>query len=217
MNRYGQVASRCDSCRTQQKKDADAAYGRLNRERHNEANRRYRARTKKPAKTTTHVCACGLSYEKVHVGGRVPGRCPKCTSAHKLQQARLNTAKRRSENPDYFTSYRKLHSKRLTERALRWAKENPEKHRARGNRYRSRKYSNVIEYFTREELGDRDNWTCGVCGQTIDRKLRHPHPLAGEHDHIVPVTHPEYPGNTWENSAIVHSRCNKAKGGYRAR
>ena len=127
----------------------------------------------------------------------------------------MQTTVRRKTNPAYFTEYRRRNSSRETDRALRWAKENPERHRGRGARYRSRRYSTVVEVFTREEIAARDGWVCAYCTEPVDPDTRFPDPMAGELDHVIPVTHPDYPGHTRENAALVHSRCNKTKGGWR--
>jgi 5-methylcytosine-specific restriction endonuclease McrA len=211
----GKIPVRCSDCRDKHKRRYDAEYGKANRSAHNEANRRYRERHKAPPKTIRITCpSCGEVYEKVHLAGRHPKRCPDCSERNRLARARENTAVRR-KTTTYFKEYRKRNSARLTAKSLAWAKANPEKHNARGNRYRSRKYSEVIEVFTREEIAERDKWICRECKKPIDPALKFPNPKAGELDHVISATHPDYPGHTRANSAIVHSICNKSKGGYR--
>lgn len=215
-NLRAKVASRCPDCRVDHKRSSDRSYGKENRERKNEANKRWRERNKRPPQLVSKTCVdCGLVYEKIHVAGRLSDRCPECRNRYRLARVRIQTAKRREQNPEYFTEYRRRNGEYLAAKAIKWAKENPEKHRARGSRYRSRKYSDAVELFTRKEIGDRDSWICAVCSCLIDPGVSFPDPLAGELDHVIPVTHPEYPGHIKENVAVVHSRCNKAKGGFR--
>jgi 5-methylcytosine-specific restriction endonuclease McrA len=112
-------------------------------------------------------------------------------------------------NPEYFREYRKKNSDFLTAKALKWAKDNPEKHDARASRYRSRKYSETVEIFTREDVANRDGRICHVCELPVDPAIKYPDPLSGELDHVIPVTSPKYPGHIWSNAALAHSRCNK--------
>ena len=215
----GKIPARCGACREHHKRRSDAAYGKANRAARNGANRRYRERHEAPPNIISIMCPdCGDLYEKVHTAGRRPTHCPRCSDANRLARVRENTARRR-KNTTYFEEYRQRNSAKLTAKALAWAKANREKHNVRGSRYRSRKHSKVVEVFTREEIAARDGWTCAVCKQPVDRTLKHPHPGAGEIDHVIPVTHPDYAqlGHTRSNVTLVHSRCNKHKGGYKGR
>lgn len=215
-NKTAKIAARCSTCRVAYKKKMDSAYGKANREKHREANRRYRQKSQRPPEVTKHICPdCAGEYEKVHNGGKVPARCPVCSDAYRLDRVRLQTKQRRESKPEYFEEYRKNNSERLTAKALRWAKENPEKHKARGARYRSRKSSNEVEIFTRADIAERDGWICSICSESVDESLKFPHPMAGELEHVIPVTAPNYPGHTWGNVRLAHSRCNKKKGGFK--
>lgn len=59
--------------------------------------------------------------------------------------------------------------------------------------------------FSAFEIFERDNWTCGVCGEEIDPDLAHPDPGSAVIDHIDPLPHGE---NTPENVRAAHMRCN---------
>jgi endogenous inhibitor of DNA gyrase (YacG/DUF329 family) len=59
-------------------------------------------------------------------------------------------------------------------------------------------------------LGDRDGWRCGMCRQPIDPALRHPDPLSGSIDHIVPVS--EGGGDDPSNLRLVHLVDNLRRG-----
>ncbi|KAA9159439.1 HNH endonuclease [Amycolatopsis acidicola] len=217
VGRFGKVPVRCTACQGERKRAYDAEYQVINRESHVAANKRYYAKVK--ARRQDRIIAitcldCEQEITLVNPVGRPPKRCSSCSDVHRLARIRQNTRIRR-ETTDYFVNYRARNSTRLTAKAIAWAKANPEKHCARGNRYRSRKYSPVVEGFTREEIGDRDGWLCSYCGSVIDRALKFPDPWAGELDHVIPVTAPDYPGHTRANAGIIHSRCNKAKGGHK--
>lgn len=60
----------------------------------------------------------------------------------------------------------------------------------------------------------RDNWTCQLCGEPIDRKLRYPHSKSKSIDHIKPLSWgPERsPGHVIDNVQASHFGCNASKG-----
>jgi hypothetical protein len=72
-----------------------------------------------------------------------------------------------------------------------------------------------IESFKMDEIGERDNWLCGICrdpSHLVDPARKRPHPLSPSIDHIVPVslggTH------TRSNVQITHWFCNQEKNMY---
>jgi hypothetical protein len=63
-------------------------------------------------------------------------------------------------------------------------------------------------------VGDRDEWTCRLCGEPIEsRQGHHADPLSPCVDHIVPLGHKANTrhGHVWNNVQIAHRRCNEAK------
>ena len=54
-------------------------------------------------------------------------------------------------------------------------------------------------------------WTCYLCWQPIDPRLRFPHRLAATVDHIVPLC--QGGTHTWDNVQPAHRACNEVKGG----
>lgn len=67
---------------------------------------------------------------------------------------------------------------------------------------------------TLDKVGDRDNWTCGLCGCLIMDRSSRDGPNSPCIDHIVPLNHPENTrhGHTWDNVQIAHRQCNERKG-----
>lgn len=57
---------------------------------------------------------------------------------------------------------------------------------------------------------ERDNWACHLCRGTIDPKVRKG-PEMPSLDHLIPVSHPEYPGHVIHNLAAAHLRCNSLR------
>jgi hypothetical protein len=68
------------------------------------------------------------------------------------------------------------------------------------------------EKFLPEEVFERDNWTCLLCGKKVDRKAKVPQPLAPTLDHIIPITNGG--PHTRDNVQCAHFVCNiKASNG----
>lgn len=63
--------------------------------------------------------------------------------------------------------------------------------------------------FSRLDIFVRDAWTCGICGDPIDRELEHPHPMSASLDHIVPLPRGAH---SRENVRASHLACNVARG-----
>ncbi len=66
-----------------------------------------------------------------------------------------------------------------------------------------------IGEFSVELVGDRDDWICGICEQTVDPDLSVPQPDAPTVDHIVPLSRggTHSPGNV----QLAHFLCNSRK------
>lgn len=68
----------------------------------------------------------------------------------------------------------------------------------------------TLEEFDRVEIYERDNWTCSLCQESIDRQLQYPDPDSVSIDHILPIslggTHSR------DNVAAAHLGCNIRKG-----
>jgi hypothetical protein len=84
-------------------------------------------------------------------------------------------------------------------------------------RSRSNKIASLPrEFYDRYEIAERDNWTCGICGDEIDPSVTEiTDPGYLNIDHIIPVTHPKFPGDIRSNIQASHRVCNIRKGGFR--
>ena len=51
---------------------------------------------------------------------------------------------------------------------------------------------------------------CGICGQTVDKSLKYPHPMAPCIDHIIPIDRGGHPSDI-ENLQLAHWKCNREK------
>lgn len=65
--------------------------------------------------------------------------------------------------------------------------------------------------FSMFTLGERDGWTCGICGGPLDRTLRYPDGMMISFDHIVPIAK----GGAHlapSNLRLAHLDCNVKRG-----
>jgi 5-methylcytosine-specific restriction endonuclease McrA len=91
-------------------------------------------------------------------------------------------------------------------------KRNPEYHARRRmvqQRRRVRLRKGEVEEFSFDEIAARDRWKCQLCGAKVDSALRHPDPLSGSIDHILPVS--AGGSHTRTNVQLAHLRCNIRK------
>lgn len=79
--------------------------------------------------------------------------------------------------------------------------------RARARRVGSRSVRGSVGL---RDVGDRDGWLCGLCGEPVDATLKVPNRWAPTVDHIVPLVL----GGThdWDNVQLAHMTCNSSKG-----
>ena len=88
---------------------------------------------------------------------------------------------------------------------------------ARDARRRLRERPSVeVEAFTRDQIGDRDGWVCGICREHVDRSIPAWMPgtwvqdrRAASIDHVVPLA--KGGQHTRENVQIAHLGCNVDK------
>ncbi|MFC8037835.1 HNH endonuclease [Paenarthrobacter sp. NPDC057355] len=64
----------------------------------------------------------------------------------------------------------------------------------------------------RHKLYERDNWTCQLCGEPIDRGADRNANYAPSLDHIVPQSHTLFPDHDPSNLRTVHRLCNSKRG-----
>jgi 5-methylcytosine-specific restriction endonuclease McrA len=60
------------------------------------------------------------------------------------------------------------------------------------------------------EIAIRDDFRCGLCGESVPMTAKVPAPLAPTVDHIVPLS--KGGDDTRGNVQLAHFRCNSVKG-----
>lgn len=64
----------------------------------------------------------------------------------------------------------------------------------------------------RRRLYERDNWTCQLCFEPVDREAHYGGDWAPSLDHIVPQSHTLIPDHSDENLRTAHRWCNAVRG-----
>jgi 5-methylcytosine-specific restriction endonuclease McrA len=85
--------------------------------------------------------------------------------------------------------------------------------RSRARRSRQMQANGPVESSTRAEIGRRDDWICGICGdrsRPVDPSASAPRALAPSLDHIRPLS--AGGSHTRDNVQIAHLWCNIARG-----
>lgn len=132
----------------------------------------------------------------------------------KLASARDWYARNQQHNLDRRRTYYYANPEKMAGQTARWRAKNPERAAELGRAdravRRARKVANgPVELITHGEIGERDNWTCGLCHLAVDPALKWPHIHSRVLDHIIPLarggTH------TRDNVRIAHWLCNARK------
>ncbi len=117
----------------------------------------------------------------------------------------INTGKIKERKKAY--RLRNLERMKKNEKAYRLA--NPEKIKAKNRKRRALKYGIGHKPYTDTYIFERDNWTCGICGERINRRLKYPNPKSKSIDHIIPLV--KGGADAPVNLQATHLRCNMKK------
>lgn len=124
------------------------------------------------------------------------------------------TAKRRKANPDIKrrddNKYRAEHKQEIAAYNQKYFKEHPEVQRQNNHRRRAKMYgSEPSMKINGAKIFEACKWKCGICGQKVDKKLKHPDPMSASLDHIVPLSRDGK--HEPSNCQLAHLGCNKKK------
>lgn len=122
------------------------------------------------------LCNCGKEFEKTTFAIR--GKCKDCYNEYLRDYYHKNRKKILIRKRIASEKYRKKYPGRITELAIKWRKNNPERAREQANKH-SKKH--VKRYPTKTSARDRARYgislegkTCEICG-TKDNLTRHHH------------------------------------------
>lgn len=155
-----------------------------------------------PVIEVTRVCVvCNESFERTSKFGPTPQRCSAC-----------NVKYRQTKNLEagYAKAHYRANTDRYKERNRVWKDENREFVRESNVRHanlrRARQAQVPSESYTRQEIGDRDRWTCHLCDKSIDPSLGRRDHLSFSFDHVVPISRGGH--DTAKNVRSSHWICN---------
>jgi hypothetical protein len=79
------------------------------------------------------------------------------------------------------------------------------------DRCRGRRAVTSVDYVINEnDVYEKYNWTCAICGEKIDPDIKWPSPQSKSIDHIIPVS--KGGSHTFNNLQLAHLGCNSTKG-----
>ncbi|MEU0952801.1 HNH endonuclease signature motif containing protein [Streptomyces niveus] len=94
--------------------------------------------------------------------------------------------------------------------AKKFRQENPDKMSDYVKKRRAKVTQVTVEDVDSQTVYERDNWTCGICGEPVDRLLKWPHEQYPSLDHITPIS--KGGEHSYANTQLAHLVCNMRKG-----
>jgi len=79
----------------------------------------------------------------------------------------------------------------------------------RGHEIRAKQFGVQYDRFKPIDIFERDNYTCRICGDKINKYLKYPDPLCVSLDHVIPLSRGGE--HTKENTRAAHLICNMKK------
>lgn len=152
--------------------------------------------------------ACRSSSDRAHYEANREKKLAQVRSRYEANREAKSAYDRvyyRANRETYLAQNKEYHSRMMN---------NPEyraKREAANLRRRRLMSGAKQEPYVREAIFERDNWTCGICGEAIDPSLRWPDSFCATIDHVIPL----FMGgdDTPENVQASHGFCNFSKNG----
>ena len=142
---------------------------------------------------------------------------------YEANRERINAQKKAhyEANRERIIAERKAYSEANREGISAWKKAHHAEKWANDPEYRARYYANtrrrqrllasaIQEPYSREDIFERDNWTCQLCQEPIVPALKWPDRWAASIDHVTPISHGG--DDTPANVQAAHLTCNQSKG-----
>lgn len=120
----------------------------------------------------------------------------------KYMAANLNTRAKRAH-------WYKDNCDRLKEYSHKYYIHNPDKMKQKRHRRLALEAGVKHEPYKDLYIFERDGWICGICGQKINRQLKHPNPRSKSIDHIISLAMGGIDAPI--NLQPAHLRCNQNK------
>ena len=166
-----------------------------------------RGASKRTLKGTTRKCVvCGNAFEPKHRDSKCcSSDCQIVLTNRKLKANGTRTKKTLKKDcvacgGTYYVSpfhgYSMYCSKTCADKAWRHKK-------------RATKASAESEYYSIQEIHERDGWHCQICGKKVNPELKWPDTKSASIDHIIPLS--KGGSNKKDNVQLAHLGCNSKK------
>lgn len=133
---------------------------------------------------------------------------------HLNEQARLRLDKDREAHNAYLREWRAANPGSAYASTRKWIENNREQtrelKRESNRRRKARLLENDYEPYKDDDIFDRDDWTCLICFDPIDRMLPRNSRYGATIDHIIPIS--EGGADAPHNVQAAHWICNIRKG-----
>ena len=141
--------------------------------------------------------------------------CPECLKARR-EYLRKNTKRYYDKYKDrklaYQARYREENSEKIRESRKAYYKANPGKNTESWRIRKARKKSLPTEKYTEKDITRLYGSICYLCAEPVDLELEKG-PLRRNVEHLIPISHPDCPGDILSNVRWSHEKCNLSKGG----
>lgn len=146
-------------------------------------------RKRKPFDGATVCVDCGVTFTRdPHATTRV--RCDECREEYARGQ-------RREWSRDNLGWYRQRYYREREQRAPY----------LKANKHATRVKPGAVNVrYSRDEIFERDQWVCYLCGSSVDRTLEFPDPGSASLDHVVTLSRGG--DNAPHNVRLAHMGCN---------
>lgn len=112
---------------------------------------------------------------------------------------------------EYARKWSRENEERVREYRKTYLQENKEKYRERNRARSARKRSLPSEKYAEEDMTRTYGRVCYLCAELVDLETETP----GEKknvEHLIPISHPDCPGDILSNVRWSHAKCNFSKG-----
>lgn len=111
----------------------------------------------------------------------------------------------------YMRGYREENRERIKEWRKEYYRLNPEKNSQSWRKRRARLRDLPSEKYAEKDITRLYGTTCYLCAQPVDLSIEEG-PLRRNVEHLIPISHPDCPGDLLSNVRWSHSQCNLLKG-----
>ena len=140
--------------------------------------------------------------------------CPECLEAEREEGRRWTKEtydKYKDKKLAYQAKYREENREKIREWSREYYKANPGKNTESWRRRKARKKALPTEKYSEKDITRLYGSVCYLCAEPVDLELEKG-PLRRNVEHLIPISHPDCPGDILRNVRWSHEKCNLRKG-----